>query len=382
MGTPAGVSRRPINSEEHLMSPVTELAQQTGKARKSWRRLAPRASAAAAFASVLVVGAQAPVFASPVLANQAKAGVASKKGKALSTVTVAYVPLPLFEPIFIAMHNGYFAQRGISVKLTVVASGQSATVLAATNKVQVVLGGFSAGLFNAVHQGLDFKVVGSMAEEAPGTPANGLVVSKSLKASGKVTNPGELKGMKIGVDGGAGSTGAYLTAIALAPYHVKLSQVTLVNLNFPEMQNALKTGAVAAAYMSTPFLGAALLSGAGALLSGAPVGVAATGIIYGGTFARSPEAQPFFDALAEGAKQLKGAAANSHANLAIVAKATGESLSLLESEPRNVFSPNLAPPVATLSHMQDVFLSAGDLSYSSAIPTSKYVDTTFSKKAG
>ena len=365
------------------MSPVTELAQQAGKARNNWRRLAPRASAAAALASTLVVGAQAPVFASPVLANQAKAGaVAGKKGKALSTVTVAYVPLPLFEPIFIAMHNGYFAQRGISVKLTVVASGQSATVLAATNKVQVVLGGFSAGLFNAVHQGLDFKVVGSMAEEAPGTPANGLVVSKSLKASGKVTNPGELKGMKIGVDGGAGSTGAYLTAIALAAYHVKLSQVTLVNLNFPEMQNALKTGAVAAAYMSTPFLGAALSAGAGALLSGAPVGVAATGVIYGGTFARSPEAQPFFDALAEGAKQLKGAEANSHANLAIVAKATGESLSLLESEPRNVFSPNLAPPVATLSHMQNVFLSAGDLSYSSAIPTSKYVDTAFSTKAG
>jgi NitT/TauT family transport system substrate-binding protein len=280
------------------------------------------------------------------------------------------------------MHDGYFAQRGIRVRLTVVASGQSAVVLAATNKVQVVLGGFSAGLFNAVHQGLDFKVVGSMAEEAPGKPANGLVVAKKLKASGKVDNPGELKGMKIAVDGGAGSTGAYLTALALAPYHVSLSQVNLVNLNFPEMQNALSTGAVAAAYMSTPFLGAALSSGAGVLLAGAPVHVAVTGVIYGGTFARSPEAQQFFDALAEAAKHLQGNEANSRANLEIVAAATGEKLSFLESEPPNVFSPNLAPPVATLANMQKVFLASHDLDYSSPVPSSRYIDTSFSAKAG
>lgn len=297
----------------------------------------------------------------------------------MTSVTVAYVPLPLFEPLFVAMHNGYFAQHGISVHLTVVPSGQSATTLAATNKVQVVLGGFSAGMFNAIHQGLNFKIVGSMAEEAPGTPANGLVVANTLKQSGQVTSPGDLKGKKIAVAGGSGSTGAYLTAIALAPYHVSLSQVSLVNLNFPEMQNALQTGAVAAAYMSTPFLGSALSSGAGALLTGAPVGVAATGVIYGGSFAHSAAAQPFFDALVEGAKQLQGSAAESPANQAIVASATGEKLSLLQAEPPNVFSANLAPPVSTLDAMQKVFLSDHDLNYSSSIPSSQYVDTTFSQ---
>src|SRR5579875_2018875 len=339
-----------------------------------WHRAGRKGNAAAALAGAVALAAPLAAPQAALAATHAKAG--------LKTVTVAYVPLPLFEPVFIAMHNGYFAQRGINRKLTVVPDGQSATVLAATNKVQVVLGGFSAGLFNAVHQGLDFKVVGSMAEEAPGTPANGLVVAKKLKSSGKVTDPGDLKGMKIAVDGGAGSTGAYLTALALAPYHVSLSQVTLVNLNFPEMQDALKTGAVAAAYMSTPFLGAALSSGAGVLVSGAPVGVAVTGVIYGGTFARSAEAQPFFDALVQAAKQLQGKAANSHANLVIVAKATGESLSLLQSEPPNIFSPNLAPPVATLVNMQRVFLSAHDLTYSSPVPASRYVDTAFSKRAG
>ncbi|MHB1534932.1 MAG: ABC transporter substrate-binding protein [Acidimicrobiales bacterium] len=300
----------------------------------------------------------------------------------LTSVTVAYVPLPLFEPLFVAMHDGYFTQRGIAVHLTVVGSGQSATTLAATNRVQVVLGGFSAGMFNAIHEGLAFTVVGSMAEEAPGTPANGLVVAKALDASGKVTTPAGLKGMKIAVAGGSGAAGAYLLAAALAPYHVDLSQVTLVNLSFPEMQSALQSGAVAAAYMSTPFLGAALSSGAGQLLVGAPVGTAVTGVIYGGTFARSKTAQAFFDALVEAAKQLQGSAANSPANLVIVSQATGEKMSLLQAEPPNVFSPNLAPPDATLTAMQKVFLANHDLNYTSLLPTSKYVNPTFSNRAG
>ncbi len=112
--------------------------------------------------------------------------------------------------------------------------------------------------------------------------------------------------MKIAVAGGAGSAGSYLLAKALQPYHVTLKQVTLVNLNFPDMANALKTGAVAAAYMTTPFLGAALSSGDGSVLAGAPVGVPATGVIYGGTFARSTAAQGFFDALVEASGQLQG----------------------------------------------------------------------------
>jgi NitT/TauT family transport system substrate-binding protein len=303
-------------------------------------------------------------------------------GSSRTSVTVAYVPVPLFEPLFVAMQDGYFAEHGIEVHLTEVGSGQSAIALAATNKVQVVLGGFSAGLFNAIHQGLGFKVVGSMAEEAPGAPANALVGAASLVKSGKVISPASLKGEKIAVNGGAGSTGAYLVARALAPYHISLSQVTLVNLDFPEMANALRTGAVAAAFMTAPFLGSAVSMGDGKILAAAPVGVAATGVIYGDTFAKTPAAQRFFDALTEAAQHLQGQAAASPANLAIVARATGETLSALEAEPPNDFSPDLAPPVSLLDDMQNVFLSSKDLGYGSPVPSSSYVDGAFSANAG
>ncbi|MDA8287235.1 MAG: ABC transporter substrate-binding protein [Actinomycetota bacterium] len=309
------------------------------------------------------------------------AGAQATRARALTPVTVAYVPLPLFEPLFVAMHDGYFAKNGIDVHLTVVGSGQSATTLAATNRVQVVLGGFSAGMFNAIHQGLDFKVVGSMAEEARGAAANGLVIAKSDWSSNPAKIAAALKGAKIAVDGGTGSTGAYLVARALATYHLHLSQVTLVNLAFPEMESALKSGGVTAAYLSTPFLGAALSGGVGKLVAGAPIGVPATGVIYGGSFAKTKTAQRFFDALVEASKKLQGKAANSKANLEIIAKATGESLSLLKAEPPNVFSPNLAPPVAVLAQMQRIYLANHNLDYSSPIPSSKYVDVAFAKSA-
>jgi NitT/TauT family transport system substrate-binding protein len=314
----------------------------------------------------------------------ASSGTASSSGGADSTtsVTVAYVPLALFEPLFVAMHDGYFTRRGIDVHLTVVTSGQSAITLAATNRVQVTLGGFSGGMFNAIHQGLQIEVVGSMAEEAPGAPANALVGATSLFKSGKAITPAALKGKRIAVDGGNGSTGAYLVAHALAPYHVSLGQVTLVDLDFPEMADALKTGAVSAAFMTSPFLGQAVSDGDGKVMATAPVGVAATGMIYGDQFAGTPAAQKFFDALVEAAHDLQGMGAMAPANLAIVAKATGQSLSALEAEPPSEFSPDLAPPVYLLNDMQDVFLSNKELSYSTPIPASSYVNATFSNNAG
>jgi NitT/TauT family transport system substrate-binding protein len=308
--------------------------------------------------------------------SSAGRGAAGTVGAGKTTVTVAYVPVPLFSPLFVAMSRGYFARRGINVRLLNVADGQDAIALAAQDRVQVVLGGFSAGMFDAVHSGLDFKVVGSMAGEPGGRPADGLVVAAGLAA--RIRNPGGLRGMRVGVSGGAGSAGAYLLAAALAPYHLTLRDVTLVNLALPEQESALKSGAVAAAYMSSPFLSAATGSGAGKLIARATPGTSVTGVIYGGAFTGSRAAQPFFDALAEGAGGLRGRQATSPASLAIEARATGQSLSVLERQPASVFSPRLTPPTGTLDAMQNVFRAVGDLSYHQPLAASTYVDTAFS----
>jgi NitT/TauT family transport system substrate-binding protein len=304
----------------------------------------------------------------------------SQSSTATANVTVAYVPIPLFDPLYIAMAKGYFAKEHVNVHLTVVSSGQSATTLAATNRVQVVLGGFSAGMFDAIKQGLNFKVVGSMAAEAPGQAANGLVVANGVVPAGKKLTASELRGAKIGIDGGAGAAGGYLLAEALKPYHLTLADVNVVNLGLPDMQTALANRSVVAAYPSAPFLSAILAAKDGTLVQPAPVDAAVVGVIYGGAFAKTPAAQRFFDALAEGSKDLQGSAQTSAANLAIIAKATGESTSILKAEPPSIYAPNLAPPVSTLTSMQNVYLANGLVDYHHALSTSAYVDTSFADK--
>lgn len=317
------------------------------------------------------------IAASSVLAACGSTGSSTTNATATTNVTVAYVPIPLFDPLYIAMAKGYFAKEHINVHLTVVSSGQSATTLAATNRVQVVLGGFSAGMFDAIHQGLDFKVVGSMAAEAPGPAANGLVVANGVIPAGKTLTGSELRGKKIGIDGGAGAAGGYLLAEALKPYHLTLSDVNVVNLGLPDMQTALANHSVVAAYPSAPFLSAILAARDGTLVSPAPVNAAVVGVIYGGAFAKTPAAQRFFDALAKGAQDLQGSAQTSAANLAIIAKATGESTAILKSEPPSIYAPNLAPPIATLGAMQNVYIANGLVDYHHPMGTSTFVDASF-----
>jgi NitT/TauT family transport system substrate-binding protein len=233
-------------------------------------------------------------------------------------------------------------------------------------------------MFNAVNAGLNFTVVGSMAGEPSGQAADGLVVGSALR--GQLNDPGDLKGMKVAVNGGPGAAGGYLLAQALAPYHLTLADVTPVNLALPEQADALRSGAVAAALMSSPFLADAVNSGVGTLIAPAAPGTSVTGVIYSKDFAAKPAAQEFFDSLAEGAQDLQGDGASAPHNLQIEADATHESLDVLEREPANVFDPRLAPQTETLDAMQEVYLQSGLLGYQTPIPSSRYVDGEFSAR--
>jgi hypothetical protein len=61
-----------------------------------------------------------------------------------------------------------------------------------------------------------------------------------------------------------------------------------------------------------------------------------------------------------------------------VAKAIGQKLNVLQEQPADTFDPRLAPSPETLDSMQQVFQQDGLLNYSTPLPSSKYVDDTFS----
>ncbi|MCL2652830.1 MAG: ABC transporter substrate-binding protein [Propionibacteriaceae bacterium] len=292
----------------------------------------------------------------------------------LQTVNVGIMNLAMFAPLYIADANGYFADEGIKLNLQVVASGQDAVPLASSGKLDVVVAGFSAGMFNAISQGLDIKVVGSMAVST-GDPNN---TGTHLVAAPPITSVDQLKGKKIGAAGGAGGTGAYITALALEQAGLTLNDVEIVNLANPDMPTALKNGGIDAALLGAPFSFTAMNDGGNSIAT-PPKGYSGTGVIYGGQFAKTPYAQKFFNALAKGSQDLQNGAVNSDANLAIIAAATKQDVATLKAAPFDTWLPNLAPLPDQLNKMQEVWMASGAITYTTPLSTDVLVDATYSQ---
>src|SRR5699024_11087949 len=87
---------------------------------------------------------------------------ADGSGGADGTVRVGHLPSSLFAPLYVADAQGYFEAEGITLELTPLKSGQDGVPMLANDQLDVMVAGFSAGMFNALEQGVAFKIVGSM----------------------------------------------------------------------------------------------------------------------------------------------------------------------------------------------------------------------------
>src|SRR5699024_4440266 len=156
----------------------------------------------------------APLYVADALGCFEDAGTGRR---AAGTVRVGHVPSTLFAPLYVADAMVCFEDAGITVELTPLKSGQDGIPMLSNDQLDVMIAGFSAGMFNALDQGLAFKIVGSMGI-SPGDPENSptaLEVSQSLLDDGSVATVADLKGRTIGVAGGPGATGGYLLAAML-----------------------------------------------------------------------------------------------------------------------------------------------------------------------
>jgi len=296
-----------------------------------------------------------------------------------TTIDVGVVQLPIFAPLYVAEAKGYFRDAGLNVNIQNVKSGQDAIPLAASGKLDAVLAGFSAGMFSAIQSGLDVRVVGSMgvADADTENPASALIVSKPLVDNGTIRSVADLKGHKLGALGGLGATSAVYVGMALEEVGLTIKDVEFVQLNSPDIPTGLKTGGIDAAFVSAPFWNQAVADGSATKIWTTPEGTSGTGILYGGEFAKTPDAQKFFDALARGARDLQGDARYSDENLKIIGDATDQTPEQVKSVPLYAWLPNLAPLPDQLAAMERIWMQAGALEYDTPIPPEQYVDSTF-----
>ena len=123
--------------------------------------------------------------------------VATSSGVAAAQVTVKVGDLGIISDasLYIAVARGHFKERGIEVQFERFASAAPAIAHLSTGEIQVVGGGISPALYNALARGLPIKIVAARTREMPGRTINALVSAvrnearkeqeAELKASGR-----------------------------------------------------------------------------------------------------------------------------------------------------------------------------------------------------
>lgn len=297
---------------------------------------------------------------------------------------VVHVPAVLFAPLYVAIEKGYFRDVGIDLQLDRAAAGQDVVALVANGQLDVLVGGFSASTFAAVERGLDLRIVASMGQQPREGYPSALMVRKDLLDSGAVKEVQDLKGKKVALAGGVGATGSYWMAVKLRSAGLKLKDVEVVSLGFPEQVIAFQNKAIDAAFPSAPATTQIKNAGTADFFGGVTEpGASAVGVTFGGPFIKNrPEvAQRVMVALVRGARDVQGQGYFSPENLAAYSKYTATPVETLRGMDPYAFSPNLEPDVKTLQDMQQVFITEGVLNLREPLPASRYVDDTFQQQA-
>ena len=186
----------------------------------------------------------------------AVAAICSLGAPALAqTITISTVQSVPSASNYIAQEKGYFREAGVDVRIEGIDSLSRAMAILATNQIQIAQGGINAGYFNAVAQGL--PVI--MALESGSTPVyHNFVVRPDLKD--KIRTPADLKGRNVAVSG-AGSLSTYELSSMLETVGLRLGDVNVKTLAFPQMIPTLSNGGIDVALMVAPFTDMAIQQG-------------------------------------------------------------------------------------------------------------------------
>jgi NitT/TauT family transport system substrate-binding protein len=154
--------------------------------------------------------------------------------------------------VYIAIEKGFVQDKGITVDTERFNSGAKMVAPLATGQIDVATGTPSAGLYNAIAGGMDFRIVADKGQVRPGFSFDPLVVRKDLVDSGKVKSLRDLKGMKI-ASGAKGINLDFFLAKMLEHGGVPFDAVDVVYLAYPDAIKALASKAVDAAIVPEPW---------------------------------------------------------------------------------------------------------------------------------
>ncbi len=297
-------------------------------------------------------------------------------------MTVGYVPISIYAPLFVAKEKGYYAEQGLDVSLESFAGGGDLVALTATGDLDAAASGAGPAFWNAAAAGLSVSVVAPGHSE--GSPvATPLMISREACESGEITRVADLRGKKVAVNA-RGAT-EYWLGQALATDGLTIDDIDLQTLPFPDAVAALASGALDASMVAEPVATEAEQQGlAVRLLADFPVqDVQPTVIVGNDTFiADHPDAmQGFVTAYLKACRDLAGPGFKDPTNLAIIEKYTSVPAPLVGAAVQPVYSVNGHIDTMGLSKLQAFFRERGQLEYDEEIDPANLVDDRFVQAA-
>jgi NitT/TauT family transport system substrate-binding protein len=164
-----------------------------------------------------------------------------------TTVNIALVRSISNGAELIALDRGYFKDAGLNVAIEDINTSANTIAMLATNRLQIIAGGISAGYFNALEKSIPITII---ADRVSTPIRHNLMLRPDLKD--QITDIRQLKGKTI-ASNGTGSVSTYELGKVLETGGLTISDVDVKVLGFPQMGTAFANKAIDAALVIPPF---------------------------------------------------------------------------------------------------------------------------------
>lgn len=172
-------------------------------------------------------------------------------------ISVGYVPVADFAPLFIAKDKGFFDKHGIDVTLTKIMLASNVPGALVSGSLDIGMG-TPPMLLVTNESGLDFQAIAAVSRLEKDNP----FISIIARPQANIKDAADFKGKKVGVPGFNSSMDITFRKW-LMDRNVQPSQVNLVEAVFPQMHDELAGGQLDAALVIEPFRTLILKDGTG-----------------------------------------------------------------------------------------------------------------------
>jgi NitT/TauT family transport system substrate-binding protein len=176
-------------------------------------------------------------------------------------VIIAFTPTAALEGVFNAQAQGFFKNHGLDTELLM--QSNSVGVIAAIQSGSAQIGSAASGVVvGAVQHGLDYVALGCQSLFGPGTNVLGVVVRKGVD----IVKPSDFIGKRVAVPGISG--GSQIQFLEwLYEKGVDATQITFVEVSYPQQADILRGRTVDAVVTSEPWVTRIVSAGLGTVYS-------------------------------------------------------------------------------------------------------------------